>query len=127
MKDLDRRIEDGLRAIEYPGEDPLWIRDYLEERQFVQAVMKAIAATHVRMSRSTIWAIVGAVNLAVLIVAGLNPYLVEDVLALKDQLYAFFYVALGLTLAGCIVGLVVSLAPRRLEQFIQQLFKHDSN
>ena len=126
-RNIDQQVEETLTRIEYPGEDPLWIARYLGERDFVERVMKAIAATHVRMSRSTIWAMIAAVNLIALVIAGLNPYLVEDFLALTDQLFTFFYVFLGLTLAGCIVGLVLSLDLSRIEHFIHELFRHDEN
>jgi len=125
-KDIDKRIEAELTQIEYPGEDRTWMVQYLDERDFVDRVMQLIVETHVRVSRSTIWAMVTAVNLIVLIVAGLNPYLVEDALALKDQLFTFFYVFFGLTLSGCIVGLVISLDLSRIEQFIQELFRHNN-
>ena len=127
MSDLnDKRLDDALRRVEFPGEDPSWIVRYLEERHFVERVMKAVAEVHIRMSRASVWAIVGGLNLALLVVVWLNPFLLEDLLALRRELLSFVLGFLGLTLAGCITGIILSVDARRVEDFLHHLFRHNS-
>ena len=133
MDGIDQdRLEKELTATEFPGEDPEWIPEYLESRQFVERVMKAIAVAHVRASRSTIWALVGLLNLAILVVTAMNPHLVQDVLTLEHELVTFFYLFLAATLAGCLIGLLFSLDGKRVERSLQhiqnlyrELFRHN--
>lgn len=121
----DRRdaIDEALTRIEFPGEDERWVRSYLDERGFVESVMRAVAQARIRLSRATIWGGIGLLNVAILVVAGTNPFLVEDVLALRKELFTFFFTFLGLTLAGCIVGVVLSLDGGRTEAFFSHVAK----
>jgi hypothetical protein len=116
-------IDHELSRIEFPGENESWIRTFLEERRFVDEVMRAVAQTRIRLSRVTVWGAIAVLNVAILVVAWANPFLVEDVLSLRNELAAFFYGFLGLTLAGCIVGLVLSIDFGRLEQLFAHLGK----
>jgi len=122
-------IDDELSRIEFPGEDERWIRSYLDERAFVDRVMLAVAQTRVRLSRATVWGSIAVLNVAILVIAWTNPFLVEDVLALKNELFTFFFGFLGLTLAGCIAGLVLSVDLSHLAQELSRdrlrnLFRH---
>jgi len=120
-KQIPDPIEEALTRIEFPGEDEGWIRSYLEERAFVQRVMHAVAQARIRLSRTTVWGAIGILNVAIIIVAGTNPFLVQDVLALRNELFAFFFGFLGLTLAGCIVGVVLSADLSRVEGFFHHI------
>ena len=125
MKDRSARdaIDDALSRIEFPGEDERWIHEYLEERRFVETVMHAVEHARIRLSRAKVWGAVALLNAAIIVVALTNPYLVQDVLALKDDLSTFFYGFLGLTLAGCIIGLVLSIDLSRVESFLHRAVK----
>lgn len=116
-------IERELERIEFPGEDEAWVRSYLARRGFVDSVMRAVAQARIRPSRLRIWGGIALLNLAILVVAGTNPYLVEDVLALKDELATFFFGFLGVALAGCIVGVVLSLDFAWLEELYHHIAK----
>jgi hypothetical protein len=116
-------IDEALTQIEFPGEDEQWIRSYLDGRGFVATVMRAVAQTHIRLSRATVWGGIALLNVAILVVAGINPFLVEDVLALREELFTFFFTFLGITLAGCIVGLVLSIDSGRTEAFFGHIAK----
>ncbi len=124
-RDRPRRdaIDEELARIEFPGEDEQWIRSYLDGRGFVARVMRTVAQTHIHLSRATIWGGVAALNVAILVVAGTNPFLVEDVLALKKELFTFFFAFLGITLAGCIAGVVFSVDTGRAEAFFHHIAK----
>jgi len=116
-------IDDALSRIEFPGEDEQWIRGHLEEQHFVDRVMRAVGEARVRLSRARVWGAVALLNAAIIVVAVTNPFLVEDVLALRNDLSTFFYGFLSLTLAGCIVGLVLSFDLRGIEAFFHRLGK----
>jgi len=83
--------------------------------------MHAVEHARVRLSRVKVWGAVGLLNAAILVIAGANPYLVQDVLALRDDLSTFFFGFLGLTLAGCILGVILSIDLSRVESFFQRL------
>jgi hypothetical protein len=114
-------LERELAHIEFPGEDEQWIRSYLAGRGFVDSVMRAVGEARIRPSRLRIWAGIALVNIVILVVAGTNPFLVEDVLALRNELFTFFFGFLGVTLAGCIVGVFLSLDFGRLEDLFRSL------
>ena len=116
-------IDHALSRIEFPGEDEKWINTYLGARRFVDTVMHAVEHARVRLSRAKVWASVALLNAAIIVVAVANPFLVQDVLALKDDLSTFFYGFLGLTLAGCILGLVLSIDLGRVESFFHRALK----
>lgn len=116
-------IDEALSRIEFPGEDEEFIRGYLEERGFVETVMQAVRETRVRMPRSLVWGAIGLLNITIIIVAWTNPYLVQDVLALRNELFTFFFGFLGLTLVGCVLGVLLSSDLGRVETFFRDLVR----
>lgn len=116
-------IEEELSRIEFPGENEQWLRSYLQERAFVERVMRAVVQTHIRFTRASVWGAIGLLNIAIIVVAGTNPHLVEDVLSLRRELFTFFYCFLGLTLLGCIMGVVLSVDLGKIEPFFANLAK----
>ena len=116
-------IDEALKNIEFPGEDEAFIRGYLGERGFVEKVMHAVSETRVRLPRSLVWGAFGLLNVTIIIVAWTNPYLVQDVLALRNELFTFFFGFLGLTLVGCVVGVLLSSDLGRVETFLRDLFR----
>lgn len=116
-------IDEALSRIEFPGEDEEFIQGYLEERGFVETVMRAVRETRIRMPRSMVWGAIGLLNVTIIIVAWTNPYLVQDVLALRNELFTFFFGFLGLTLLGCVAGVLLSSDLGRMEAFFKDLMR----
>jgi hypothetical protein len=114
-------MDEALSRIEFPGEDEEWIREYLEERGFVGRVMQSVAETRIRLPRTLVWGSVALLNVAIIVVAWTNPFLVQDVLALRNELFTFFFGFLGLTLLGCLLGVFLSADLGRVETFLQRM------
>jgi hypothetical protein len=126
--ELELALEEALREIEFPGAEEKRIGAYLEERHFVDRVMAGVARTERRTGRTILWGAFALLNLLLLVVLGASqPVLdalkdtpvVEDVgeyLEAVPQEAApaqFFFLFLGLTFVGSLVGLVLSRSPRR--------------
>ena len=103
---LESAIETALREVEHPGEQAELIARYLEERGFTDKVMKQTESLPIKLTRAYIWAVFAIVNLAIIVVAGINSKLLLEIVALQEELFTFFYLFLGLTLLGSLIGLV---------------------
>ncbi len=114
------RIEEVLKLIEFPGEDEEKIRQFLQEHHFVDRVMEQILNYGHRSRKIFLWAIFSALNLLLLFFLGVNPVMVTEYFGLQNSLSQFFYLFLGLTLSGSLVGLVLSLDTTWFERLLHR-------
>jgi hypothetical protein len=94
---------------ELPGETELRLASYLQERGFVEAVMERIYLLHLHPRKSVAWGLFCLANLILLVVLGANRPFLADFFAPQAELGQFFFLFLGITFLGGLVGLVLCL------------------
>ncbi len=105
----DYLLEKIIGEIEFPGEDREKILDYLNSKSFVDHVMAEAQSMNSRSKKTALWGLFALLNLFLLFIMGTNNYIVSDFFALQDALSQFFFLFLGLTLVGSLIGLIFSL------------------
>ncbi len=123
---MAERLEESLRGVlpsRNPGGEPtedlggeaeVRLAAYLQERGFVEAVMERIYSFHLHPRKSLAWGLFCLFNLALLVVLGANGPFLEGFFAPQAQLAQFFFLFLGITFLGGLVGLVLSVDTSRL-------------
>jgi hypothetical protein len=96
------------------GEAELRIAAYLTERGFVDAVMERIYSLELHPRKALAWGLFCLANLALLAVLGANGPFLEGFFAPQAQLAQFFFLFLGITFLGGLVGLVLCVDTSRL-------------
>jgi hypothetical protein len=121
MKDHEQtRLESLLARIEYPGEDPRRIADYLQAAGFVDAVMRRVQELARQGRRTLLWGLFAVLNLLLLVLFGTNSLFIPEFFALQAELALFFFLFLGITLLGSLIGLVLSLDTRWLQDLLHR-------
>jgi hypothetical protein len=110
---LPSRDPPGEPTGELGGETEVRLAAYLQERGFVEAVMERIYALHLHPRKSVAWGLFCLANLILLAVLGANGPFLEDFFP-QAQLAQFFFLFLGITFLGGLVGLVLSVDTSRL-------------
>jgi hypothetical protein len=82
---------------------------YLEERHFVDRVMDRIYTLQSRTRKVLAWGGFCLINLALLVSFGANRPFLANFFAVQPELAQFFFLFLGLTFLGGLVGLVFCL------------------
>lgn len=114
-------LDNLLARIELPGENPDELRRYLERRHFVEHVMGRVRSKAARTQKATAWALFALINLILLIIIGSNRYIVGSYFAMQETLSQFFFLFLGISFLGALVGLVLASDTRWVESLPQQL------
>jgi hypothetical protein len=99
---------------ELPGETEVRLADYLERRGFAEAVMARIHSLHLHPRKSVAWGLFCLANLILLIVLGANAPFLASFFEPQAELAQFFFLFLGITFLGGLVGLVLSVDTSRL-------------
>ena len=99
---------------ELPGETEVRLASYLEERGFVEAVMQRIYSLHLHPRKSVAWGLFCLANLMLLVVLGANEPFLADFFAPQAELAQVFFLFLGITFLGGLVGLVLCVDTSRL-------------
>jgi hypothetical protein len=86
-----------------------WLTTYLDERQFVERVMDRIHALHTRPRKVMAWGLFCLLNLVLLVSLGADRTFLASFFALQEGLSQFFFLFLGLTFLGGLIGLVLCL------------------
>jgi hypothetical protein len=122
---MAEHLEEGLRGIlpsghpagelseEPAGDTEVRLAAYLQERGFVEAVMQRIYSLHLHPRKALAWGLFCLANLVLLVVLGTNGPFLEDFFP-RAQLAQFFFLFLGITFLGGLVGLVFSVDTSRL-------------
>jgi len=114
-ENAERRVSRVLKAVEPPGQSEPELAAYLREHGFAETVMGRIYALNLRAPKALAWAVFCLLNLALLIVLGASDAFLADFFAPQTELAQFFFLFLGLTLLGGLVGLVLCLDTSRLQ------------
>jgi len=109
-----------LRRVEYPGEEPGRIAEYLESVGFVDQVMRRVHELSRQSRRTVLWGLFAVLNLLLLVLFGTNSLFIPEFFALQAELALFFFLFLGITLLGSLAGLVLSLDTRWLEHLLHR-------
>lgn len=105
-------------GLDLPAEEKL--RAYLEERHFVDRVMEQIHCLHSRQRKALAWGIFCLLNLALLVSFGSDSSFLAGFFAVLPELGQFFFLFLGLTFLGSLIGLVLCLDTSRLQHHLRQ-------
>ena len=120
---MAENMEESLRSAppqemagesEERSEAELRIAAYLQEHGFVEAVMERIYSLHLHPRKALAWGLFCLANLALLAVLGANGPFLEGFFAPQAELAQFFFLFLGITFLGGLVGLVLSVDTSRL-------------
>jgi len=111
---LENPLSQALQPAQLPGETEMRFASYLEERGFVEAVMARIYALHLHPRKALAWGLFCLVNLVLLAALGASPPFLAGFFAPQAELAQFFFLFLGLTFLGSLVGLVLCLDTSRL-------------
>ena len=116
MDEKNNTIDNFLKTIEFPGEDRVAIDEYLKEHDFTDSVMSRIQELHISEMKSLFWLLFILLNVVLLLFVGGNHYLLFDFLGLHKNLSNFFFLFLGLTLMGGLIGFVLTFDPEKIKK-----------
>ncbi len=114
-EDAESRAGRLQKQVQLPELNELDLAAYLQDHGFVEAVMKRIYSLQVRAPKALAWAVFCVLNLALLVLLGASETFLADFFAPQPELAQFFFLFLGLTLLGGLVGLVLCLDTSRLQ------------
>jgi hypothetical protein len=80
---------------------------YLGKVGFVERVMTDILEVSGKTRKTLLWAIFSLFNLFLLVLFGTNQSFIVEFFALQEELGQFFFLFLGITLLGGLIGLVL--------------------
>ena len=104
----------GKLQDELPGETEVRLAAYLTEHGFVEAVMERIRSLHLHPRKAVAWGLFCLANLILLAVLGANEPFLSGFFAPQAELGQFFFLFLGITFLGGLVGLVLCVDTSRL-------------
>lgn len=104
---IDKQLEQILASIEFPAEEEEKITGYLETRDFTALVVKAIHEKNMKIKRNLFWLIFIIINIVVLSLLGTNQFIKNEFFAFQNDLSILFFLFLGVSLFGGLIGLVV--------------------
>jgi hypothetical protein len=82
------------------------ITAYLSEIRFADRVMTELAEVPRKTRKTLIWAGFCLANVFLLVIFGTNSSFISEFFALQEDLAQFFFLFLGITLLGGLIGLV---------------------
>ncbi len=109
MEESERRLEAILEQIEFPGEDETRIGAYLRHARLAERVMERIGSARIGLGRAVMWGAFSLANTVLLVLMGTNRIILEGFLSSQEALCSFFFLFLGMTFLGSLVGLVFTL------------------
>ena len=112
--DVDKQIDEILKNIEFPGEENQKLHEFSADRDFVNKVMKAIEAENKRIKMLVFWFLFILIHILILLFLGTNKFIQNEYFAFSDTLQTIFYLFLGISLSGGIIGLIVQLDTSRV-------------
>ncbi len=121
MNDInDSGLDRILKQIEFPGEDGEKILTYLQSRNFTDRVMEQTRNLGSNSPKIAVWGAFTVLNLLLLLILGTNDFIVQDFFALRNALSQFFFLFLGFTLVGSLIGLILSVDTSWFERLIHR-------
>ena len=104
----DRKLEKALKSIEFPGEDEKNILRQLASRKIAESI-NIQSQLLKKPAKYGIWASFVALNLLLLFLLGSNSFIVHYFFAFQDMLATLFFLFLGLTFLGSLIGLILNM------------------
>ncbi|OHD23429.1 MAG: hypothetical protein A2064_04035 [Spirochaetes bacterium GWB1_66_5] len=102
------------QPVDLPGETEVRLAAYLTEHGFAEAVMERIRSLHLHPRKAVAWGLFCLANLILLAVLGANEPFLSGFFAPQAGLSQFFFLFLGITFLGGLVGLVLCVDTSRL-------------
>jgi hypothetical protein len=123
-KDDNINIDLMLASLEFPGEAREEIESFLAERDFTVVVMQSIEVKDKRLNKIIFWLVFTFINILLLTLLGTNKMVLKDFFALHDALASLFYLFLGVTLVGGIIGLVIYVDTEQINHIPEVLWNN---
>ncbi|MBN1697354.1 MAG: hypothetical protein JW881_07555 [Spirochaetales bacterium] len=105
---LESELENILKQIEFPGESWNEIMKQIRGRNLENKIMKKIHGRNERAWRVYFWIVFTILNFLILSVMGTNKYIITDYFSLNNDLAALFFLFLGISLLGGLIGLIAN-------------------
>jgi hypothetical protein len=107
---MSRQISQAAESLDSIKPEELLERDiktYLGNVGFVERVMTDVMDVPRKVRKTLLWAGFCFFNLFLLVVLGINQHFILEFFALQDELSQFFFLFLGITMLGGLIGLVL--------------------
>ena len=116
---FERKLEKALKSIEFPGEDENNILRQLASRKIAESITTQ-SQLLTKPAKYGIWAVFLALNLLLLFLLGSNNFIVHYFFAFQDTLSALFFLFLGLTFLGSLIGLILNMDTAWFNQLLHK-------
>jgi len=105
---FEQKLEKALKSIEFPGEDENNILRQLASRKIAESITTQ-SQLLTKPAKYGIWAAFLTLNLLLLFLLGSNNFIVHYFFAFQDMLSTLFFLFLGLTFLGSLIGLILNM------------------
>ena len=116
---FEQKLEKALKNIEFPGEDENNILRQLASRKIAESIT-AQYQLRTKPAKYTIWVVFAALNLLLLFFLGSNTFIVHYFFAFQDMLSTLFFLFLGLTFLGSLIGLILNMDTAWFSQLLHK-------
>jgi len=116
---FDRSLEKALKSIEFPGEDENNILQQLASRKIAESITTQ-SQLLTKPVKYTIWVVFAVLNLLLLFLLGSNNFIVHYFFAFQDMLFTLFFLFLGLTFLGSLIGLILNMDTSWVNQLLHK-------
>lgn len=116
---FERKLEKALKSIEFPGEDENNILQQLASRKIVESITTQ-SQLLTKPAKYTIWIVFAAINLLLLFLLGSNTFIVHYFFTFQNMLSTLFFLFLGLTFMGSLIGLILNMDTSWFNQLLHK-------
>ena len=116
---FDRRLEKALKSIEFPGEDEKNILHQLESRKIAENIATQSQLLE-KPAKYRIWVVFAVLNLLLLFLLGSNNFILHYFFAFQEMLATLFFLFLGLTFLGSLIGLILNMDTTWFNQLLHR-------
>lgn len=116
---FDRRLEKALKSIEFPGEDEKNILHQLESRKIAENIATQSQLLE-KPAKYRIWVVFAVLNLLLLFFLGSNNFILHYFFAFQEMLATLFFLFLGLTFLGSLIGLILNMDTTWFNQLLHR-------
>lgn len=116
---FEQKIEKALKSIEFPGEDENDIRQQLEGRKITESIITQSQLLE-KPAKYTIWVVFAVLNLLLLFLLGSNNSILHYFFAFQEMLATFFFLFLGLTFLGSLIGIILNMDTAWFNQLLHK-------
>jgi hypothetical protein len=116
----NRRLDDILKGIEFPGEDGRTIAAFIASSRLTDTVMRNVLAAPGRSRRAVLWAAFAAANLTILALLSISDPMRSFLFGLQQALVRFFFLFLAMSAMGAIFGFILTIDTRRFSRWARR-------